>query len=313
MKPLISVVVPVYKIEPYIVECIESIIAQAYDNLEIILVDDGSPDNCGKICEDYSKKDNRIIVIHKENGGLSSARNAGIDIAKGEYIGFVDGDDWIEPDMYSLLYENLAAHQADISACKFLIVKERGKMQTSTPISNKTYVYNSHDALKVMVGKSKMGYSACNKLYRTSLFKQIRYPVGMLMEDKATTYKLIHNSDRIVFNHSRKYHYFSRDTSIMRSRFNERHMDSLSIHEELLSFISNNYPDLENLYRGRYVLASISLLLRMKRSGYENRAHIDQCVKIIKNNIKCCLANPDIELTSKVFAAGVYAGLRVLR
>ena len=117
MQPLISVIIPVYKVELYLRECIDSVLAQTYQNLEVILVDDGSPDQCGSICEQYAEKDNRVCVIHKENGGLSDARNAGIDVAKGEYIGFVDSDDWVAPDMYECLYKASVEYNAEFVVC----------------------------------------------------------------------------------------------------------------------------------------------------------------------------------------------------
>lgn len=127
MKELISIIVPVYNVEQYLDDCLISIINQTYKNLEIILIDDGSTDKSGKICDEYAKKDSRIIVIHKENGGVSSARNAGLRIAKGAYIGFVDPDDWIAEDMYEVLYSNAKKYDADVSVCKYKIVKNRRK------------------------------------------------------------------------------------------------------------------------------------------------------------------------------------------
>ena len=123
MKELISIIVPVYNVEQYLDDCLISIINQTYKNIEIILIDDGSTDKSGKICDEYAKKDSRIIVIHKENGGVSSARNAGLRIAKGAYIGFVDPDDWIAEDMYEVLYSNAKKYDADVSVCKYKIVK----------------------------------------------------------------------------------------------------------------------------------------------------------------------------------------------
>ena len=126
MNYLISVIVPVYKAEKYLNQCIESIVSQTYQNLQIILVDDGSPDNCPAICDDWAKKDRRIVVIHKENGGQSSARNVGLDIARGEYVGFVDADDFIDHDMYEILLHSLVSTNVDIVCCGSRIVNEKG-------------------------------------------------------------------------------------------------------------------------------------------------------------------------------------------
>ena len=148
-NPLISIIVPIYNVEVYIRNCVDSILGQSYENIEIILVDDGSPDNCGDICDEYGSKDKRIKVIHKKNGGLSSARNAGIDIATGDYLGFIDSDDWIESDMYESLYTALTSHKADISVCGRYIVE--GSRITTISDSEKAEVFTRSEALSELV------------------------------------------------------------------------------------------------------------------------------------------------------------------
>ena len=194
--PKISVIVPVYNVENYISKCIESIINQTYANLEIIIVDDGSTDKSGDICNYYAKKDERIIHIHQENQGMSIARNNALDIAKGEYIGFVDSDDWIEPNMYYTLYDNAIAYDADISMCNFYYVYNSGQ---KSPYSNE------NDDIKVLDGIYKIAHNIrlsnnCiwNRLYKRHLFDDIRFPEWKTFEDVFIMHRVIDNANKLV-------------------------------------------------------------------------------------------------------------------
>ena len=215
--PLISIVVPVYKVEEYLAKCIESIINQTYKNLEIIIVDDGSPDNCPKICDEYALKDSRIKVIHKENGGLSDARNRGIKEAKGEFIGFIDSDDYIDEDMYSYLYELIKKYNADISICG---VRTFDETKDKYIAFNDEFCVDSTEALKLLANDKEMKNFAVNKLYNKGLFTDnlISYPKGKIMEDIATTYKLFEKANRIVVGNKSYYNYLIRDNSIIGSK-----------------------------------------------------------------------------------------------
>ena len=207
-NPLISIIVPIYKVETYIKKCVDSILNQAYKNLEVILVDDGSPDNCGDICDEYSLIDNRVKTIHKKNGGLSSARNAGLDVASGDYIGFVDSDDWIESDMYESLYKTLTERKADISVCGRYIVED-GRITTISD-TEEVQVFTKQEALSQLVLDEYNGIKnfAWDKLYKKELFENIRYPEGKYYEDIFTTYKLFSLSNMIAEIKSPKYYYF---------------------------------------------------------------------------------------------------------
>lgn len=211
--PLISVIVPVYKVEKYLRRCIESIQAQTYCNLEIILVNDGSPDNCGAICDEYASRDKRIHVIHKTNGGLSDARNAGINVARGDYLGFIDSDDFIANDMYELLYQRIIEENADISICDVAVTND-GEKATFTDSESKD-IFEGEDILFAMIYRNRFTVNVWNKLYRRELFQNIRFPKGMLYEDLATTYKLMMQAKCVVYTHSKKYAYVQRNGSIM--------------------------------------------------------------------------------------------------
>ena len=229
-EPLISLIVPVYKVEEYLDKCVESIVNQTYKNLEIILVDDGSPDNCPKMCDEWAKKDKRIKVIHKENGGLSDARNTGIDIAKGEYITFIDSDDYIEYNYVDFLYKNLDENKADISMGKQYVRYPEKVINTG---SGKVYIVNPHDCFDKLLYGEDFDVSATIKLYKKELFKTIRFPKGRIYEDAATTYKLIDKSKKIVLNSMPIYNYMIRRDSISNNHFSLTKMDLITSTEEM--------------------------------------------------------------------------------
>lgn len=205
---MITVIIPVYKVEEYLCECIDSIIAQTYTNLEIILVDDGSPDNCGKICDEYAEKDPRIKVIHQENGGLSAARNAGLDIATGDYIGFVDSDDYIELNFFKELYKSIQEYNSELAVCG---VKKFGMDKRTEFYGNKQITKT--EFLKNLLCGSVKSYS-CNKLYRSSLFNGIRFPEGELFEDLKIMHLIGEKTCCVSFTDKTFYNYRIRKNSI---------------------------------------------------------------------------------------------------
>lgn len=207
-EDLISVIVPVYKVEEYLRECLDSILAQTYTNLEIILVDDGSPDSCGIICDEYANRDYRIKVIHQQNGGLSAARNAGLDIATGEYIGFVDSDDYPELNMFEELYNNLKSNDADMSICG---VKKFGLESRAFFYGNKCV--GRQDFLKMLLKEEVTSY-VWNKLYKRGLFDFIRFPERELFEDMKILHLIVENTTSVSFTDKSFYNYRIRQNSI---------------------------------------------------------------------------------------------------
>ncbi|MDR3346595.1 MAG: glycosyltransferase, partial [Campylobacteraceae bacterium] len=194
-NPLISVIVPVYKVEQYLAACLNSIVNQTYKNLEIILVDDGSPDNCGKICDEYAQKDSRIVVLHQPNGGVSRARNAGLDIAKGEYIAFVDSDDYIALDMYEELMSIAQKQSADVAICGIYVIKKDGM-----EIFKKTLEGLDTNGIKYQFLINSYPSFPWGRLYKTKLFQGVRFPVGLICyEDMFVMPKILSNADKIVF------------------------------------------------------------------------------------------------------------------
>lgn len=239
---LVSVIVPIYNVEDYLPKCIDSIICQTYKNIEIILVDDGSPDSCGQICENYKKKDSRIKVIHKENGGLSDARNAGICRAKGSYYVFIDSDDYIHERMIETLVEGVVSTGADIAVCSFKNVKEDEIIDIHSGINTGSYKLISEDidGLSYFYGDKYTEFTvAWNKIYPASFFKEIKYPKGKIHEDEFTTYKLLELAKKIVYIDVPLYYYVSRSSSIMGEEFSLKRLHRLdAISERMDHYLS---------------------------------------------------------------------------
>jgi glycosyltransferase involved in cell wall biosynthesis len=234
---LISVIVPIYKVEQYLNRCVESLVNQTYHNLQIILVDDGSPDNCPAMCDAWAEKDNRIKVIHKDNGGLSDARNAGMEVATGEYTGFVDSDDWVDLDFYEKLIGSMKENNADLVASD--VIWEFDDHQERHKRYNQT-VFTSEQALETLLQGNGFHATAWNKLYRTDVIRKFPYPVGRFHEDEFVTYKVIANADCLVLCQNTAYHYRQRQGSIMDS-ISEKHLDAIDAYLERLNFLEVNY------------------------------------------------------------------------
>ena len=238
---LISVIVPVYKVQEYLNQCVNSIVNQTYQNLEIILVDDGSPDHCPAMCDEWAEKDPRILVIHKENGGLSDARNAGLDVASGEYIAFVDSDDWLDCNLYKSMLSEMKKHKAKIAACGIVRVYEDG--HTEIGVQYQQQVFNTAEAMDTLTRGEGFYAVAWNKLYQKCLFDGIRYPVGKLHEDEFITYRLIDRADTLVLCQNVNYFYRQRSGSIM-AQWSIRRLDSLEAYLERCDFMKAKYPAL---------------------------------------------------------------------
>ncbi len=244
-KPLLSVIVPVYNVKDYVERCVVSIINQTYRNLEILIIDDGSTDGSGVLCDELAVRDNRIRVFHTENGGLSAARNVGIDAASGALIGFVDSDDWIEPDMYEFLYGLMLEYGADMSVCgNYFDGPGRSVVQRFTP---KPLVLCHKEAMDLLGEDKLMKNYAWDKLYRKELFEDgLRFPIGVYFEDIAVMYKIMDRASKVVLYGQPKYHYIYRPAGISRQLYNEKkEYDSfVAEHAKLLFMMEHGYyPD----------------------------------------------------------------------
>ena len=248
MKPTVSIIIPVYNVEKYLDKCLDSVVNQTYTNLEIILVDDGSPDNCPAMCDAWMSRDSRINVIHQLNGGLSRARNAGLKIAAGEFIGFVDSDDWIEPEMFELLMTAIMETDADIAVCRYQQESVDSKGIKKVVVSSEKKLYSNEEALRLIImGGSFIGTVVWNKLYRKSILANIRFPEGKIHEDNLWTPQIVGNSKLIVCIENSLYHYVIRKGSLshdVRLKLKRIH-DEHEMIEQRLEYVCEHYPALE--------------------------------------------------------------------
>lgn len=243
------------------------------------MVDDGSTDESGQICDEYQKKDARIRVLHKQNGGLSSARNAGIQIARGEYLTFIDSDDYITTDMIEQLY--LTIHGCDISVCS--LTSEENEL--SIALNAKKEIYTAYQALKKIFSERGITTSASAKLFKKELFNGIVFPEGMIYEDYATIYKVMDRAKSISVAKTKKYYYRINPTSITKSTFNKKRMQYFNVSNEVKAFVENKYPRLKKYVRRRSVRYAISFLREISACGFEDEEIIARLVKLVRRSI----------------------------
>lgn len=248
MDEKISVIIPIYKVEEYLNRCVESVVNQSYQNMEIILVDDGSPDNCPKMCDDWAEKDNRIKVIHKENGGLSDARNAGLKVAMGEYISFVDSDDWIAKDFYEFLIRVLTENSADIAECGVYLVNDKKEVLQKRGIKEEVLTLNRIEALKRLLLEDGVYQTVWNKLYKRTIVQGILFEVGKYHEDEYWTYQVFDRIEKMAVINQPGYYYLQRNSSIMGKKYSIKRLDGLEAHAERVQFLKK-YPELKVLAR----------------------------------------------------------------
>lgn len=275
---LISVIVPVYKVEKYLAKCIDSILNQIYSNFELVLVDDGSPDNCGLICDKYAETDMRIRVIHKPNGGLSDARNVGVSFATGDYITFIDSDDYIDSYFLKNFADILQNEDADLIITGVVNFYEND-ISIDSQISNEYEVLTHEQTYEKMLLQDGMDVNATAKLYRKSIFDNIKYPVGELYEDIKVIYDVVESVDTIIFSKYRGYFYLQRTDSIMYSNMSSKKLILLDTVKRLKSLIQENYPNIENAAIRRYVYCNFHLL---GRAIFDN-LFINECREMRKN------------------------------
>ena len=273
---MITVIVPVYKVEDYLSRCIDSILAQSYRDFELLLIDDGSPDCCGKICDDYANRDTRIRVFHKENGGLSDARNYGLDRKKGEYVTFIDSDDYIGPDYLKILMDMLTEHNADVSLVSYI-------QSSAEQIDWKPFhadadcaVMDGKECFCKILERGGISVSAWGKLFKESMFQEARFPYGKKYEDLFIIPYLLEASSVVVYSSSAQYCYFQRDSSIMNSPpvSGAQTMDYLDGQERLLEFTKDHYPQYMPMAQRRFISGIFSSCIDwlVYKSSYRQEA-----------------------------------------
>ena len=294
MNPKISVIIPVYNVGKYLKRCIDSIIQQNYDNLEIILVDDGSSDNSGKICDEYAVIDKRIIVIHKSNGGLSDARNRGLDICTGKYISFVDSDDWIEKDFYKFAVNNLGEN--DLLIFDYYLTDGKNKKCINT--LSKSCKLTVGECL-LELSKANIQSYAWNKLYKRELFLSIRFPKGRNYEDQAIMHLIVHNCNRIKYFNKAFYNYYQNQNSITHTVNLKNYRDFLYVNILRGRFLKKNYPEIYE-YHLSTIYAAIAKLCWLYHNDEKYKSRYEFLRKFILARLKANWFNSKISYRSKV-------------
>lgn len=319
-EPLISVIVPVYKVEKFLPRCVDSLLAQTWKNLEIILVDDGSPDSCGAICDAYAEKDSRVRVIHKINGGLSSARNAGIDAARGEYLGFVDSDDWVDADSYEKLYRLIETYQVPMACAGRYDVEEATGEEKPGLCPPKEEVISGVETASRIFRWDHMDMAAWDKLYHRDLFREIRYPIGIIFEDVPTTYRIALKAGRVAMGNFSFYHYFHRAGSITTASLSEREYiypeNAIKIH----AYISESYPEIRDaseylkIRAIGWIVQMLDISDRETREKFaERQAHY---VELLRDDLVSAMKNPYFTSANKrellLLALRIYRPMRAV-
>ncbi|WP_413307033.1 glycosyltransferase [Bacillus sp. 1P10SD] len=299
MNPKISIIVPVYNVESYIHACIDSILDQSFTDFELILVDDGSSDRSGFICDDFSEKDNRIIVIHKENGGQSSARNRGIDAAKGDYIGFIDSDDWIHRDMYKILYSYAIEKDAEITACNLM---QYDKNSESHLYSNNTtnQLFDKTSAMHELYLNERLTFSPCNKLYKKEIIQGLRFKEGYILEDMDFAYKIIHQANKIYYTGQALYNYRFNEKSTMRKAFSKKRLDEFEVRRDMYLFYLNNYPDIANELYAEWFLTGVMLYINIEKYFFNEKNQFKYLLDLDRQKIRTLLTKKSYNQKKKI-------------
>lgn len=299
MEPLISVIVPVYNVEKYLKKCVESIIRQTYKNIEIILVDDGSTDNSGKICDELKSKDERIKVFHKKNGGLSDARNYGIERMSGKWVTFIDSDDYIFSKYIEKLYSILESNKAEISICDPVHVFGENKPEFKEETN--IIIYNSLGAIQTMWYQTSFLPSAWGKLYKSDIFKNLRFTKGIIFEDIDIMHEIFMKANKIVYSTAQYYAYVHRENSITTQKFSEKDLYILNVCEKIEKFaLKEGNKDLINASIAYSVVGNMRVYLNVPRNNKEYISYIKNAEEYIKLNGKSVLKDKNVRKKTKV-------------
>lgn len=300
---LVSVIVPVYNVDRYLHRCIDSIIAQDYENLEIILVDDGSTDSSPVICDDYASKDSRIKVYHRENRGVSSARNFGVEASNGKYVSFIDSDDYIASNFISTLYGKIIEYAADISVCSYYEFTDNKIKDTSFNSLKKDLVLTNLEAMRdIFTLPNYTKVVPWNKLYKKEIFQNnsVIYPINRRHEDDATTYKLYYYSNKIVYCNIPLYYYYQSSTSFMGQKYHAQRLDILLALKETEEFVKENNIDLNQEVKFNELLRLLTVLNSMVDTKCIDKKVFEDIRTIIKKDKEVYLKNPYLDAKHKV-------------
>lgn len=297
---LVSIIVPVYNVEKYIVKCLTSLVNQSYQHIEIILVNDGSTDNSGILCQRFVDDDVRISLVHQENQGLSAARNTGLDVCTGAYVMFVDSDDWISEKMIEILYSDMQRHNLMLSMCDFQKVSCEKSIVISSDFSNSTIVIPKQEAIKRML----LGewWSACTKLYHKSIFNTLRFPVGRNNEDYAIMIYVFEQCEFISFNATKLYYYLTRPNSITTSKLNDRSFDEIENGLQIFNHVKVQHPQFQmeaEFNLGTSLIKLISAIYQDNSNEYFNK--LPEFKALLNEHYKSLIKSSIMPIQQKIF------------
>lgn len=308
---LVSIVVPVYNVKPFLAKCIDSLLAQTHPSLEIILVDDGSTDGSEHICDSYVSESN-VVVIHKKNGGLSSARNAGIDIAHGDYIGFVDSDDFVAPAMFRTLLEAAVTRNVPVATCGRFITNEDGQVSGTGFSLPDEKVFKKIEAMTEILSNGAIDVAAWDKLYRRELFDEIRFPVGHINEDAAIIFHLLDGVDSLVHIGTPMYYYRKRHGSITKSGYKSNKIQALDHAEAIDLFLCNSSPSLKpycKQYTAYICCQLLSLMLKDPEAKKRFPDHYHRYISVLRKDIWYLFTNKNVAPMWKLRGAMIWLNL----
>ena len=306
----VSIIIPVYNVEKYLKRCMDSVLGQSYRNIEVLLVDDGSSDSSPVMCDVYASSDPRVRVIHKQNGGLSDARNVGIDHSTGYYLCFIDSDDCIPLSAIEELVDSIVDYDADIACGELKYIKDndgawdfRHFSMDEADLSDD--IYDSENALERMLYMYGITNSASAKLYRRTLFDSVRYPFGKHYEDLGTTYKIFSLANKVVFTHKPVYFYCQRIGSIARQHYSSKRLDALYFAREQLLFISSHHPRIVDAAKYRLFLECMNIIRDMPWKSKDSSMLKNELVGLRKS----VMHDSKLSVKRKVFCLSSYFGI----
>lgn len=309
--PEISVIVPVYKVEKYIHKCVDSILHQTFSDMEVILVDDGTPDKCGEICDDYAKKDSRVTVVHKENGGLSDARNAGMPLAKGNYIIFIDSDDYIETDMLEYMYQRLVEAKADMATCGlYEVYADRIEQQEE----GRDFVCSGEEAFRCILQGHTIRGEIWNKLIRRSCIEDLRFPKGKLYEDIYFTVDMMQRIQTVAVGTKPKYYYLHREDSITGQAYRPQLYDIIEGYTKNYQEVQKHFPALMEEAECLWLWSRFIVLDKMLlEEHYQKIDGYQEMVSFIRKHIGSILKNKFFNTHRKISAIVLFFNVGLYR
>lgn len=305
---LITVIIPVYNVSKYLRRCVDSVLNQSYKNIEIILVDDGSTDDSGVICDEYAEKEKSVMVIHQQNQGLGPARNAGLEVMHGDYVGFVDSDDWIEKDMYECMYKAIRDNKCDIATCGRLVVADEGIL-SSVYCKEKGLKIDKEESIKRFLIQRDMNMSACDKLFKSKLFDDVRFPGEFyISEDIVPMYHLLKKSNGVFLTGKPFYNYYSRIGSLSKSNFSYKTMGACMYAEQVSKEVKTDFPQLADAADYLFYDEVIGIYRVAQRAKYVGKEKKELLIRI-KESFRAIMKNPYLYKRQKLFV--ILALLRI--